>query len=114
MSLSPLSHNALRVLTGLISASVITIAAGHAIGLGAAALSFLLAKAQTFIRETETPLEQPSFNIKFGRVARTLVYEDTLAWIIHEVSSQKRKDALKGMMNTGFRHPAFPFGASIA
>jgi hypothetical protein len=37
-----------------------------------------------------------------------------LAWIIHEVSSQKRKDALKGLMNTGFRHPAFPFGASIA
>jgi len=37
-----------------------------------------------------------------------------LAWIIHEVSSQKRKDALKGMMNTGFAHPAFPFGASIA
>jgi hypothetical protein len=37
-----------------------------------------------------------------------------LAWIIHEVCSQKRKDALKGMMNTGFRHPAFPFGASIA
>ena len=39
---------------------------------------------------------------------------DTLAWIIHEVSSQKRKDALKGMMNTGFAHPASPFGASIA
>ena len=38
----------------------------------------------------------------------------TLAWIIHEVSSQKRKDALKGMMNTGFADPAFPFGASIA
>ncbi|MGO9403679.1 MAG: hypothetical protein ACLPVW_09430 [Terriglobales bacterium] len=37
-----------------------------------------------------------------------------LAWIIQEVSSQKRKDALKGMMNTGFRHPASPFGASIA
>jgi hypothetical protein len=37
-----------------------------------------------------------------------------LAWIIHEVSSQKRKDALKGMMNTGFADPAFPFGASIA
>jgi hypothetical protein len=38
----------------------------------------------------------------------------TLAWIIHEVSSQKSKDALKGMMNTGFARPAFPFGASIA
>ena len=38
----------------------------------------------------------------------------TLAWIIHQVSSQRRKDALKGMMNTGFRNPAFPFGASIA
>jgi hypothetical protein len=37
-----------------------------------------------------------------------------LAWIIHQVSSQKRKDALKGMMNTGFPDPAFPFGASIA
>ena len=37
-----------------------------------------------------------------------------LAWIIHEVSSQKRKDALKGMMNTGFARPAFSFGASIA
>jgi hypothetical protein len=37
-----------------------------------------------------------------------------LAWIIHEVSSQKRKDALKGMMKTGFADPAFPFGASIA
>jgi hypothetical protein len=37
-----------------------------------------------------------------------------LAWIIHEASSQKRKDALKGMMNTGFLDPAFPFGASIA
>jgi hypothetical protein len=39
---------------------------------------------------------------------------DPLAWIIHEVSSQKSKDALKGMMNTGFARPAFPFGASIA
>jgi hypothetical protein len=37
-----------------------------------------------------------------------------LAWIIHEVSSQKRKDALKGMMNTGLADPAFPLGASIA
>jgi hypothetical protein len=37
-----------------------------------------------------------------------------LAWIIHEVSSQKRKDALKGMMHTGFADPAFLFGASIA
>jgi hypothetical protein len=37
----------------------------------------------------------------------------SLAWIIHEVSSQKEKDALKGMMNTGFLDPAFPFGASI-
>ena len=39
---------------------------------------------------------------------------ESLAWIIHEVSSQKSKDALKGMMNTGFARPAFPFGASIA
>jgi len=39
---------------------------------------------------------------------------ERLAWIIHPASSQKRKDALKGMMNTGFAHPAFPFGASIA
>ena len=39
--------------------------------------------------------------------------EFTLAWIIHQGSSQKRKDALKGMMNTGFADPAFPFGASI-
>jgi hypothetical protein len=38
---------------------------------------------------------------------------EQLAWIIHEVSSQKEKDALKGMMNTGFLDPAFPFGASI-
>jgi hypothetical protein len=44
----------------------------------------------------------------------SLEKETSLAWIIHEVSSQKRKDALKGMMITGFRHPAFPFGASIA
>jgi hypothetical protein len=36
-----------------------------------------------------------------------------LTWIIHQGSSQKRKDALKGMMNTGFADPAFPFGASI-
>ena len=36
-----------------------------------------------------------------------------LAWIIHQGSSQKRKDALKGMMNTGLADPAFPFGASI-
>ncbi len=40
--------------------------------------------------------------------------EQSLAWIIHEVSSKKGKDALKGMMNTGFADPAFPFGASIA
>ncbi len=33
-----------------------------------------------------------------------------LAWIIHQGSSQKRKDALKGVMNTGFADPAFPFG----
>src|SRR5438876_11657484 len=32
-----------------------------------------------------------------------------LTWIIHQVSSQKRKDALKGMMNTGFRTPSIPF-----
>ncbi len=37
-----------------------------------------------------------------------------LAWIIHEVSSQERKDALKGMMNTGVAAPTFHFGASIA
>ncbi len=43
-----------------------------------------------------------------------LAFINALAWIIHEVSSKKRKDALKGMMNTGFAHPAFPFGASIA
>src|SRR5260370_41759448 len=42
------------------------------------------------------------------------IFDEVLAWIIHEVSSKKRKDALKGMMNTGFAHPAFPFGASIA
>jgi hypothetical protein len=36
-----------------------------------------------------------------------------LAWIIQERTSQKRKDALKGMMNTGLADPAFPFGASI-
>jgi type I restriction enzyme S subunit len=51
-------------------------------------------------------------------IATFLDYEtakiDALAWIIHEVSSQKSKDALKGMMNTGFARPAFPFGASIA
>src|SRR6266849_532130 len=29
-----------------------------------------------------------------------------LAWIIHQGSSQKRKDALKGMMNTGLADPA--------
>ncbi len=55
----------------------------------------------------------------FGKVALTeMSVPDMvlfrLAWIIHEVSSQKRKDALKGMMNTGFAHPASPFGASIA
>jgi len=49
-----------------------------------------------------------------GNLYGTTVSGGTLAWIIHEVSSQKRKDALKGMMNTGFLHPAFPFGASIA
>jgi hypothetical protein len=65
-----------------------------------------------------------------GQPARTMQIEDVeiypfnvpyrepfriaLAWIIHEVSSQKSKDALKGMMNTGFARPAFPFGASIA
>ena len=43
----------------------------------------------------------------------TTTWTDTLAWIIHQGSSQKRKDALKGMMNTGFADPAFPFGASI-
>jgi hypothetical protein len=45
---------------------------------------------------------------------RSPVSTRALAWIIHQVSSQKRKDALKGMMNTGFPDPAFPFGASIA
>jgi hypothetical protein len=39
---------------------------------------------------------------------------NALAWIIQQGSSQKRKDALKGMMNTGFADPAFPFGASIS
>jgi hypothetical protein len=47
---------------------------------------------------------------------RCEVWQETiaLAWIIHKGSSQKRKDALKGMMNTEFADPAFPFGASIA
>ena len=58
-------------------------------------------------------------NSMTSKVARDGQYRDiggnkTLAWIIHQVSSQKRKDALKGMMNTGFPDPAFPFGASIA
>jgi transcription antitermination factor NusG len=36
-----------------------------------------------------------------------------LAWIIHDFTGEKRKDALKGVMNTGFlANPAFPFGAS--
>ncbi len=48
-----------------------------------------------------------------GTLVSGITY-NALAWIIHEVSSQKRKDALKGMMNTGFAHPASPFGASIA
>src|ERR1700730_16315815 len=26
----------------------------------------------------------------------------TLAWIIHDLTGEKRKDALKGVMNTGF------------
>jgi hypothetical protein len=26
----------------------------------------------------------------------------TLAWIIHDFTGDKRKDALKGLMNTGF------------
>ncbi len=43
-----------------------------------------------------------------------LVALKDLAWIIHEVSSQERKDALKGMMNTGVAAPTFHFGASIA
>ena len=48
------------------------------------------------------------------RVRAGIAHARALAWIIHQVSSQKRKDALKGMMNTGFAHPASPFGASIA
>jgi predicted nucleotide-binding protein len=52
--------------------------------------------------------------IRFSKANIKETFGDVLAWIIHEVSSQKRKDALKGMMNTGFRDPAFPFGASIA
>jgi hypothetical protein len=64
-----------------------------------------------------------SFNVKLAKQktfpvlmpCRYVIDEENgLAWIIHEVSSQKRKDALKGMMNTGFARPAFPFGASIA
>ena len=36
-----------------------------------------------------------------------------LAWIIHDFTGEKRKDALKGVMNTGFfANPAFSFGAS--
>ena len=31
-----------------------------------------------------------------------------LAWIVQEGSSQKRKDALKGLMNTGFADPSIP------
>src|SRR5439155_15868578 len=42
-----------------------------------------------------------------ARLNRSATYG--LAWIIHQVSSQKRKDALKGMMNTGFRTPSIPF-----
>ena len=52
--------------------------------------------------------------MRFSKANIKETFGDVLAWIIHEVSSQKRKDALKGMMNTGFRDPAFPFGASIA
>jgi hypothetical protein len=39
--------------------------------------------------------------------------EGLLAWIIHDFTGEKRKDALKGLMNTGFlANPAFSFGAS--
>jgi thimet oligopeptidase len=90
---------------------------------------------QTFARhyQTDQPIpvelaEKARAADKFGRAldVRTQMFyaaisldfynrdPQGLAWIIHEVSSQKRKDALKGMMNTGFRDPAFPFGASIA
>jgi hypothetical protein len=34
------------------------------------------------------------------------LFRSGLAWSIHEVSSQRRKDALKGMMNT-----VSPFGS---
>ena len=41
------------------------------------------------------------------------VIREGLAWIIREFTGEKRKDALKGVMNTGFlQNPAFPFGAS--
>jgi hypothetical protein len=56
--------------------------------------------------------KQESFGVL--RPLQIEFFRSLLAWIIHPVSSQKRKDALKGMMNTGFTHPAFPFGASIA
>ena len=68
--------------------------------------------------ELRTPLTAIYFfvtNVLDGLVGvLTPEQHEHLTWIIHPVSSQKRKDALKGMMNTGFAHPAFPFGASIA
>ena len=60
-----------------------------------------------FLSTSKDKLEEKFYNIEIRQ-------DGPLAWIIHEVSSQKRKDALKRMMNTGFRHPASSFGASIA
>ena len=35
-------------------------------------------------------------------VDRAAIVRDRLAWIIHDFTDEKRKDALKGVMNTGF------------
>jgi glycine/D-amino acid oxidase-like deaminating enzyme len=72
--------------------------------------------ASTAILSYEPDVHLIDLISKIGRRSAVRAYRaglEALAWIIHEVSSQKEKDALKGMMNTGFRHPAFPFGASI-
>jgi hypothetical protein len=55
----------------------------------------------------ESPEETVSWRTLFERLYRpqqpyTPSAPDTLAWIIHDFTGEKRKDALKGLMNTGF------------
>ena len=108
-------------LFGLTTATVVVVAFlaagvyGNYLGLRSSRLKSVLAQMSALGPKT-APVKQRF--IQLARKDPPTVPEylqrcEDLAWIIHDFTGEKRKDALKGVMNTRvLANPAFPFGAS--